>query len=242
LLHIDTNSSNPEKHQDDKSEAKQDDESEAKQDDKSKAKQDDESEAKQDDESKAKQDDESEAKQDDESEAEQDDESEAEQEEQDDESDEGTFEIIEEDDPPERKTSMIQYLTGMMRQRIFGPNPTLEEKAEEKAPSDSKNAARLFIDLRAKCKEQAVSQIEQEFTSYQAVRSECARRKLGGNGKHVDLKNKLIKKIAEDKYKSEIADLESKLKNYKPEVEPEDQQEWNDLYQVLRNHESFIDV
>ena len=58
----------------------------------------------------------------------------------------------------------------------------------------------------------------------------------------MDLKEKLILCIAEDKYKSEIAQLEARLKKYKPEVDPEYQHEWNELYQVLRDHENFVDV
>jgi ribosomal protein S12 methylthiotransferase accessory factor YcaO len=57
---------------------------------------------------------------------------------------------------------------------------------------------------------------------------------------HDALKKKLINNIAEHQYKREIAELEAKLKEYKPEVDPEDQQEWNNLYQILKNHENFV--
>ena len=132
---------------------------------------------------------------------------------------------------------MIQYFRNLVRRGLLGANPPLEETA----PND-KNIDPLFIELRAKCKRQAASQVAREFTSYKAVQQECKKRKLGARGKLLDLKEKLILCIAEDKYKSEIAQLEARLKKYKPEVDPEYQHEWNELYQVLRDHENFVDV
>ena len=63
----------------------------------------------------------------------------------------------------------------------------------------------LFTQLRVKCKNQAASEIEQEFNSFKAVQQECKRLELGAKGKHLVLKEKLILCRANDEYNAEIA-------------------------------------
>jgi len=149
---------------------------------------------------------------------------------------------IEEDDASPPKTSIFGHFTKLMRS-LFASSPSeaaVASKDEMKTASSS-DAAPIFNKLRDKCTKQAASQIATEFTSYKAVQTECKRLRLGAKGTHRDLKDKLIIHRAESYYKSDIAELEARLKNYRPEDDPEDAVEFNDLYQVIEGQKSFLE-